>query len=308
MKPLHYVTPLLESGSLSKLLGIPVSLKIELMQPSGSFKNRGLGLFCQEYAKKGAKRFVISSGGNAGLAVAYSGRKLGVPVTVIIPETTPSFMKDKILMENAEVIVKGLDFQESDQLAREMAKEEGTVYVSPFDHPLIWEGHASMIHEIAKQGEKPGVILLSIGGGGLLCGVLKGLYDVGWTDVPVVTVETEGAASFAKSVQAGKIITLDKIDTIAKSIGARRVADEAFNWTKKHAIMPQVVSDKETLKACISFLDDHRLFVEPACGVALVPIYQKHSYLQKYSSVLVIVCGGNVVSLELIDKWKKALL
>ena len=307
LPPLYTETPLLESSPLSKWLGIPVSLKMESMQPSGSFKNRGIGLLCQRSAESGAKHFVISSGGNAGLAVAYAGRILKVPVTVIIPETTPAFMRERIELEKAEVIVQGADFQESDKLAREMALEEGTVYISPFNHPIIWEGHASMIHEAAKQGKKPGAIILSVGGGGLLLGVLQGLYDVGWQDVPVVTVETEGAASFAKSVQAGKLITLDKINTIATSLGARRVAEEAFVWSQKHPIFPQIVSDIDTLQACYRFLDDHRQLVEPACGVALVPIYERHEYLKDFSSVLVIVCGGNVVSLSLMEKWKKQL-
>jgi L-serine/L-threonine ammonia-lyase len=307
MIPLHYETPLLESLSLEKKIDIPVFLKIESMQPSGSFKNRGIGLFCQRAAHEGAKHFVISSGGNAGLAVAYSGYRLGVPVTVIIPETAPAFMSEKIKREQAEVIVKGADFQESDKLARELSEKPGFVYVSPFDHPHIWEGHASIIHEVAKKGKKPGAVLLSVGGGGLLCGVIQGLHEVGWGDVPVVTVETEGAASFAKSVQAQKIITLDRISTIATSIGARRIADKAFELGQHHIIYPQIVSDRDTLDACFNFLDDERLLVEPACGVALVPIYQKHEYLKNFSSLLVIVCGGNVVSLELLNKWNKLL-
>lgn len=307
MLRLYYETPLIDSVVLTNYLGIPVSLKMESMQPSGSFKNRGIGLFCKRAANEGAKRFVISSGGNAGLAVAYSGRLLKVPVTVIIPETTPSFMKERIRMENAEVIVKGADFQEADQLARKMTEEPGNIYVSPFNHPTIWEGHSTLVLELAKRGTKPGCILLSVGGGGLLCGVLQGLHKVGWQDVPVITVETEGAASFAKSVQAGKIITLDKINTIATSIGARRIADEAFEWTKRHAIYPQIVSDKDALNASIRCLDDHRMLLEPACSVAMVPIYQKHEVLKKYKSIVTIVCGGNVISMALLDKWKKEI-
>ena len=305
--PLYTETPLLESSVLSKWLGIPVSLKMESMQPSGSFKNRGIGLLCQRSAESGAKHFVISSGGNAGLAVAYSGRILNIPVTVIIPESTPAFMRERIELEKAKVIVQGADFQEADKLARELALQEGTVYISPFNHPVIWEGHATMIHEVAKKEKKPGAIILSVGGGGLLLGVLQGLYDVGWQDVPIVTVETEGAASFAKSVQAGTLITLDRIDTIATSLGARRVAEEAFVWSQKHPIYPQIVTDVEALQACYRFLDDHRQLVEPACSVALVPVYERHEYLQDFSSILVIVCGGNVVSQPLLEKWKNQL-
>jgi L-serine/L-threonine ammonia-lyase len=90
MKPLHIETPLIESRALSKHLGKPVELKLDALQVPGSFKIRGIGLACQTYQESGAKRFISSSGGNAGIAVAYAGRKLGVPVVVVVPEIITS--------------------------------------------------------------------------------------------------------------------------------------------------------------------------------------------------------------------------
>lgn len=119
---------------------------MEALQPSGSFKNRGIGFICSHYAQvEKARSFVSSSGGNAGLAVAYSGRLLKVPVKVIVPQSTPSFMVQKIQREGAEVIIHGKDWNGADVLARELAEEPGSFYISPFDHPLIWKGHASLI-------------------------------------------------------------------------------------------------------------------------------------------------------------------
>lgn len=307
MDQLYIETPLLESLSLSRLLGIPVFLKMEALQPSGSFKNRGIGHICSFFAKQGAKCFVSSSGGNAGLAVAFSGRKLHIPVKVIVPKTTSSLMIEKIRLEKGDVVVKGNDWDEADTYAKSLLSEKGNFYIPPFDHPLIWEGHKTLIEEVFKAGSKPGVILLAVGGGGLLCGVLEGLHQVGWADVPVIAVETEGAASFAASMRAGKVVKLKEINTIATSLGAKEISKTAFAWSKRHPIFSEVVSDQMALEAVFRFADDHRLFVEPACGAPLSLIYHQLPLLHKFPSILVIVCGGSGVNQELLAGWRKKL-
>lgn len=306
MNPLHVKTPLLESLELSEIQGSRVFLKMDALQPSGSFKNRGIGFICTKYATMDkATSFISSSGGNAGLAVAYSGRLLNVAVKVIIPLSTPSFMVEKIKREGAEVILHGKDWNEADLLARELAKEAGSFYISPFDHPLIWQGHASIVYEIKEDQIKPDAIVLAVGGGGLLCGVLEGLHQVGWNDVPVFTAETEGTASFAKSVEAGKLVTLDAINSVASSLGARTITKKALDWTKTHKIFPQVVTDKEAVAAAARFADQHRILVEPACGAALSLLYSKRINPQQYKNIVVIVCGGSGVSLQRLEDWKK---
>lgn len=305
MQKLYIETPLLESIPLSNLLSIPVLLKMEALQPSGSFKNRGIGHICSTYAKQGAKRFISSSGGNAGLAVAYSGRKLQIPVTVVVPTTTSSLMIEKIRLEKAEVIVKGKDWDEADNYAKSLLHEKGSFYISPFDHPLIWEGHSTLIEEVFKTSSKPGVVIVAVGGGGLLCGVLEGLHKVGWQDVPVITVETQGSASLAASVQAGKIVKLKEINTIATSLGAKEISKTAFEWTTKHSIYPEIVSDRAAVEAVLRFADDHRVLVEPACGASLSLIYNQLPLLQKFSSILMIVCGGSGVTRAMLTDWQK---
>jgi L-serine/L-threonine ammonia-lyase len=118
------------------------------------------------------------------------------------------------------------------------------------------------------------------------------------------TVETAGAASLARSIEAGHAITLERIDTIASSLAARRVADAAFAWTQKHAVVPVVVSDADAVRACLRFADDHQTVVEPACGAALSLAYDDHPALQPYARVAVVACGGVVVSLEKLAGWK----
>jgi L-serine/L-threonine ammonia-lyase len=302
MKPLHIETPFFESRALAIGASQTVWLKLEAMQPPGSFKIRGIGLACQEYVRRGAERFISSSGGNAGIAVAYAGRHLSVPVVVVVPETTTDRAKALIQQEAAEVVVHGSSWQEANALALSMVKESDA-FLHPFDDPLIWQGHASLVDEVVRSGVKPDVVVLSVGGGGLLCGIVEGLHRNGWIDVPVIAVETEGADSLAQSVRAGYRVELAAITSIATSLGARRICEQAFNWSKKHPFRSIVVSDRAAVSACQRFLADHRVVVEPACGASLAPVYDGAPELEEFKSVLVVVCGGVTATVEQLLEW-----
>ena len=267
MSNLYIETPTLLSEPLSLMADKPVWLKLEALQPSGSFKLRGVSLLCQQELAKGARGFVSSSGGNAGIAVAYVARKLGVHVRVVVPETTSEVARQLIRAEGAELIVHGESWFEANAYVQEsLAADEA--FIHPFDHPLLWQGHSSLIDEVAQLGIKPGAVVLSVGGGGLLCGAVEGMQRVGWLDVPVLAMETEGADSFAAARAAGKAVRLPAITSIASSLGARQVCDQALVWADEHPVISQVVSDAAALGACERLLRDHRLLVEPACGAA----------------------------------------
>lgn len=302
MKPLHIETPFFESRALTTGAGRTVWLKLEAMQPPGSFKIRGIGLACQEYVRRGAERFISSSGGNAGIAVAYAGRHLFVPVIVVVPETTTDRAKALIQQEGAEVVVHGSSWQEANALALSMVKEPDA-FLHPFDDPLIWQGHASLVDEVVRSGVKPDVVVLSVGGGGLLCGVVEGLHRNGWIDVPVIAVETEGADSLAQSVRAGYRVELAAITSIATSLGARRICEQTFSWSKKHPFRSIVVSDRAAVSACQRFLADHRVVVEPACGASLAVVYDGVPELEEFISVLVVVCGGVTATVNQLREW-----
>lgn len=294
---LHRETPLLESVPLGAVSGRRVFLKMENMQPAGSFKLRGIGRVCEEAAKAGATRFISPSGGNAGYAAAWSGRELAVCTTVIVPVTTSEEAKNAIASLGAEVIVSGESWKESNELALSMAAEDRSAkYIHAFDDPVMWDGHGTLIDEAAKQGPKPDAIVLSVGGGGLLCGTVAGMDRNGWGDVPVLACETEGAASFAAAVAAGEIVELKGITSVATSLGARAVAPAALELARNHRITPYVVPDKSAVAACSRFLDDHRVLVEPACGVSLSAVYENSPLLGDASTVLVVVCGGIGIS------------
>ncbi|XP_068246908.1 serine dehydratase-like [Palaemon carinicauda] len=209
---IHIVTPLIPSDKLSELCGCPVLLKLENLQPSGSFKIRGIGNLVQKGVKEGCNHVVSSSGGNAGMASAYAARKMGVPSTVYLPSSTPEMMISRLKDEKASVEVHGRNWNEAHEKATEMAQSKDCCYVHPFEHPDIWEGHSTIITEILEQSQvKPAAIVLSVGGGGLLCGIFQGLHKHEATDIPVIAMETQGAHALNAALAVGKPISIGEI-------------------------------------------------------------------------------------------------
>lgn len=297
-----------------------IYLKLENHQPSGSFKSRGIGnLMVRAVAKARSEsgytadvHFYCSSGGNAGLACATAARDLDAPATIVVPTSTSPYMVAKLRTLCDDVRQYGANWAAADQHMRESVMTENktkgaagagassvrAVYVPPFDHPDIWDGAASLVDEVAAQlqpaGVHPDAFVCSVGGGGLLCGLMQGIDRVygapgnisssaSGDDAPppprpltkVLAVETAGAESLAASVAAGRLVTLPGISSVATSLGCTRVAEQAYAWYRQRpkAVVPLVVSDAAAVDAIVRFLDDTRLLVEPACGAALAPLY-----------------------------------
>ncbi len=123
----------------------------------------------------------------------------------------------------------------------------------------------------------------------------------------MVAVETTGAASLASAISAGKPVTLESIDTIANTLGAKRVSDQAFEYARSMRIESHIVSDSDALDACYRFLDDHRVLVEPACGATLAAVYSPATSLLTCKNILVIACGGMGVSRQQLTQWTNLL-
>lgn len=297
---LHINTPLLHSVALSSASGTSIMLKMDALQPTGSFKIRGVGLACEHHYGVGVRSFVSSSGGNAGIAVAYAGRRLGARVTVVVPKNTSSLARDLLKQEGAEVVVVGESWDQAHAFALGLVNPQDA-FIHPFDDPLLWQGHATVIEEVLAAGYLPDAVVVAVGGGGLLCGVVSGLQRNGLSDIPVFAVETIGAASLAASLSAECLISLPAITSIASSLGAKQVCEHAFELCRKHPVKSVQVSDLNALLACRRFLDDHRVLVEPACGAALAMAYASGALLQDYKQVLVIVCGGVTASVSSIE-------
>lgn len=295
-------TPLIQSLVLSQLNQCQVWLKMEALQPSASFKQRGISHACQKYFEQGAQRFISSSGGNAGLAVAYTGRQLGVPVTVVVPETTAQRARELIAQQGAEVIVHGASWTEANALAQSLLTQHD-VFIHPFDHPLLWEGIIPMIDEVIADGVTPDAVVLSVGGGSLLSGVAAGLKKHGLAHIPIYAVETQGTASLHASIVAKQHVELDQVSGIATTLAAKKVCQNAFEVSQELEVRSLVVSDQDTVDACLKFVDDHRILVEPACGATLSVLYDQAIQFKPTDQVLVIVCGGAGITLETLQAF-----
>ncbi|KAL5048021.1 hypothetical protein BDW71DRAFT_31512 [Aspergillus fruticulosus] len=299
-------TPLIESASLSKTAGCRVFLKLDLLQPSGSFKSRGIGNLIRNALQDPSNKdkelhFFSSSGGNAGLAAVIAARDLGCPCTVVVPHSTKSMMIAKLREAGAiEVIQHGNSWFEADTYLRETfiesqvqggeAATKRNIYVPPFDHPEIWQGAGTMVDEIARQmppmdyakcSFPADAVVCSVGGGGLFNGVVEGLGrhlesqrgDAPRGKVRVLAVETKGADSLGLSLRKGTLQPLPAITSLATSLGALQVAPQTLKNAQSPPAGVDVVSvvgsDAEAAQGVIRLADELRLQVELACGISV---------------------------------------
>ncbi|KAK4104865.1 tryptophan synthase beta subunit-like PLP-dependent enzyme [Parathielavia hyrcaniae] len=339
-------TTLIFSPPLSRTAGCNIYLKLENTQPSGSFKSRGIGnmmLRATSASPTTSMHFFCSSGGNAGLACATTALvSLRQPATIVVPTSTPPSMTAKLRELGADVVQTGASWAEADAFLREtllLPREEGVtkVYVPPFDHPDVWAGASTMVDEIAldfgvgmggrfDDGIGGGLdgIVCNVGGGGLLNGIMEGLARhakrLGGCDgtTKVLAVETAGAESLYASVQAGELVTLPRITSIATSLGARRVSEKTWEWARAagpERLISATVTDREAAMACVRFLDDARILIEVACGATVATVYNGdlRRYLGKgltdeewaRRNVVLVVCGGSNTSLEILEQYKE---
>ncbi|RLZ11099.1 pyridoxal-phosphate dependent enzyme [Acinetobacter sp. 2JN-4] len=294
-------TPLIRSSELSELNNCNVWLKMESAQPTGSFKQRSIGNACLKYVEQGAKKFISSSGGNAGISVAYMGKALNIPVTVIVPKTTSQKAIDLMLQQDAEVIVQGESWVEANELALSLVNDEA-IYIHPFDNQYLWDGVATIIDEVIADGIYPNAVILSVGGGSLISGIHQGLKR-NHLDIPIYAIETDGTASLNTAMKIGKHIKLDEVTGIATTLAAKQVCENAFLISQSENVQAMTVSDQDAVTACLKFLDHHRTLVEPACGATLSVLYDKKISFAPTEDVLVIVCGGASITIEQLSKY-----
>ncbi|KAE8452446.1 hypothetical protein EG329_000348 [Mollisiaceae sp. DMI_Dod_QoI] len=305
-----------------------IYLKLETLQPSSSFKSRGIGnMMSAALLHHGASKpihFYCSSGGNAGLACVTAANTLQRPATIVVPLLTSALMVQKLKL-------LGADWSEADKVLREelLAKDHDGVYVPPFDHEDVWEGNASMIDEIEVQMQKQGgydAVVCSVGGGGMFCGIMQGLERNGRLNdltpntnhtsrLKVLAMETIGADSLNTSIRKGELTRLPAITSIAISLGATQVAQRAFEWAQRPEVTSRTLTDAEAAMACVHFADDERIIVESACGASIATAYNGtlHAVLSPQISdaefskknVVIIVCGGSNITLQILEKYRK---
>jgi L-serine/L-threonine ammonia-lyase len=241
-------------------------------------------------------------------------------------------MIEKIRSRGAtDIIQHGASWREADTYLREviLAADPHGVYVPPFDHEDIWEGNSTLVHELWTQmsgsqkptnghaagglpDAPPKAIICSVGGGGLFCGIMRGLArHPAWSSVSVVAAETLGAESLHRSLRAGELVTLPGITSKATSLGATRVAEGCFAYARgDDRVRSVTVSDHEAARACCFVADEDRMMVELACGASVAVCFDGGLEealgcpLKPTDSVVVVLCGGSNVSVDLLGLWK----
>ncbi|RMH18004.1 MAG: pyridoxal-phosphate dependent enzyme, partial [Gemmatimonadetes bacterium] len=260
-------TPLLSSRTLSERVGAPLWLKCENLQKTGAFKVRGALRCIQRLpAEVRAKGVVTVSAGNHAQATAWAAARAGTRATVVMPEGASAVKVEASRGYGARVELHGTA-ADAFRRAREIAEQEGALFLHPFDDPDVVAGHASVGLEIADDLPEAATVVVPVGGGGLISGVAVALAPRG---VRVVGVEPAGAAAMRRSLDLGAPQTLEHVETIADGLAAPMAGALNFEIVRRLVDDVVLVEDGEIAAAVGLLLERAKLLVEPAgaAGVA----------------------------------------
>ena len=286
------VTPLEGSRHLSSLVGVPVHLKCENLQRTGSFKIRGAyvriaGLRPEERAAG----VVAASAGNHAQGVALAASLLGVRSTVFMPVGAPLPKVAATRQYGAEVRLYGAVVDETLRAAREYAEETGAVFIHPFDHPDIIAGQGTVGLEMLEQCPEAATVVVGVGGGGLIAGVAVAVKELR-PDVRVIGVQAEGAAAYPPSLAAGHPVTLDSVATMADGIKVGRPGDVPFSIVRDLVDGVVTVTEDQLSSALLVCLERAKLVVEPAGAGPVAALLAAPDSFR--GPVVALLSGGNV--------------
>ncbi|MGB7257075.1 MAG: threonine/serine dehydratase [Pseudolabrys sp.] len=291
--PYIHRTPVVRSEYLSKLTGHEVHLKAELFQKTGSFKPRGMLAKLLTLSPQDRARGAITfSAGNAAQGLAYAGAITGAPVTVVMPETASEIKATATRGYGARVVLHG---NVNDAYARcmEIKEAENLIFVSAFDDEDLMEGHASLGIEILTDLPDLDAIVVGIGGGGLISGVSLA-RNVMHARARIYGVEPTGAAAMTRSLEAGKPVKLDKVQTIADGLGAPFAGERCFPIVRDHVDKVVLVSDDEIIDAMKILLSRCKLLAEGAGAASVAALVNARAQLPAKSRVCCVISGGNL--------------
>ena len=270
-----------------------VSIKLELFQQTGSFKARGvaIGLEILEKDKK-AQGIVTVTGGNHGIATAWGASQYGISAKIIMPKTADPFRIDKCKNLGAEVILAE-NVDDAFRRLDEIEKEENRFVLHPFNQENMIIGSATCCAEILDQMGDIDILIIPIGGGGLIGGMAHYLDQIN-SSVELLGVEPVGADSFTKSLEKKSAVRINKVDTIADSLGAPMAMDFSFNIAKQRVSQVERVTDDEIRDAMITMRDRLGFIVEPACATSLAGLQERYKKKCEGKKVGIIACGSNI--------------
>jgi threonine dehydratase len=300
LKGLIAVTPCPYSETLSALTGSRVFVKLENLQMTGSFKERGAANVLLALGDEERRRGVVAaSAGNHGLAVAFHAARLGVRSVIVMPEWAPLAKVTAARRHGAEVNLHGDNYDASYERAREIETERGLVFIHPFDDPRVIAGQGTIALEIAEQVPDLDAVIVPVGGGGLIGGVavaLKALKPA----ARVIGVQSEEMPGMRAALQAGERVTVPAAATIADGIAVRRVGLHTLALAQRFVDEIVTVSEEEIANAILLLLEIEKTVVEGAGAVALAALVNKRVRLEGKTTVLLL--GGGNIDVNLIAR------
>lgn len=284
-------TNLIYSEYFSEQTGNKVYFKPENMQYTGAYKVRGayykISTLSEEEREKG---LVTASAGNHAQGVAYAAKLYGVPATVVMPTTTPLIKVNRTKGYGAKVVLHGSVYDEACQYALELAKKEGATFAHPFNDEVVATGQGTIAMEIFKELPTVDIILVPIGGGGLAAGVST-LAKLLNPNIKVIGVEPAGASCMKASLDAGKVITLPDVNTIADGTAVKTPGDIVFPYIQKNIDEIIAVEDQELIVNFLDMMENHKMLVENSGLLTVAAL--KHLDC-KGKKIVSILSGGNM--------------
>jgi threonine dehydratase len=287
-------TPLLRSAQLSEATGLDVRLKAELFQRTGSYKIRGpLYKLQQLTPEERARGVVCSSAGNHAQGVALAAATMGVRAVVVMAENaTPS----KVAATRAyggEVVQHGTIWDEADQKARELVESEGLTYVHPFDDLDLIAGQGTLGLELVEDWPEVELVVVPIGGGGLISGVSAAVKQAD-PRIRVVGVESSGGPAMKLSVEQGRLVTLDHVETIVDGLRVQRVGERTFELVQQFVDEIVAVPDAEIFENVLWLMERCKLVAEGAAAATVAALRTGAVSASPGTKVACILSGGNL--------------
>jgi threonine dehydratase len=289
-----YLSPCARSETLSRLTGTSAYLKLENLQMTGSYKERGALNKLQSLSDaERARGLIAASAGNHAQGVAYHAGRLGVAATIVMPETTPIMKVANTRAHGARIVLHGSSYDEAYAEARRLEQVEGLTFVHPFDDPAVIAGQGTVGLEILEQVPDVEAVVVPVGGGGLVSGIGVAAKTLR-PSVRVIGVETEVLPSMLAAVEAGKPVTLEPATSLADGIAVKRAGDLTCEHVKQYVDEIVTVSEEEIASAILYLLEKEKTVVEGAGAVAAAALMQRRVRGLEGKRTVAVVSGGNI--------------
>ena len=287
-------TPCTRTRVFEDLVPAAFWLKLENHQRTGSFKDRGaLNRLLRLSPEERARGVVTASAGNHAQGLAYHCGRLGIPATVVMPETAPFIKIGNTRRYGARVVLKGTILDDSAVEARRLAEEEGLVMVPAFDDADIIAGQGTIGLEILEQVRDPSVVVVPVGGGGMISGIAIAIKEV-LPRTRIIGVEAAAAASARASRDAGEVVRIAHSDTLADGIATKRVGDLTFPIIERWVDDLVTVGEEEIAAAILLLLERKKTVVEGAGAVPLAALLANKLRVGSDETVVAVLSGGNI--------------